>query len=83
MPRKKENIDKETEAAIESIMDGSLADHIGKRMKYSMSGIGIGVVAGIIAAAVTGQPRWMYALGGGVIGGGVGYMSSFAREKEF
>ena len=69
-------MDSETKEAIERIVDGSLADQLNKKMKYTMTGVGIGIVIGIIAALMTGKSRWMLGAGGAAIGGGVGYMSA-------
>lgn len=68
------NMDKEVLLAAEGIYDGSLAQSLLKGSKYALTGFAVGAFFGVVLAMFTGKSRLLFAIAGGTIGGGVGYI---------
>lgn len=69
-------MNKEALEAAEGLSDGTLVKGIIKSSKYALTGFAIGAIAGVILAAVTGKSKLMFAIAGGTIAGGAGYLMS-------
>ena len=67
-------LDDSTKNAVAGIANGTLADEIGSTMKYSITGIFVGMALGILIASLTGNSRMLFGLCGGIAGGGVGML---------
>ena len=69
-------LDKETSEAVNGIYYGTLADKISKNMKYTTSGILVGAFIGIGIASFMSKNRLFFGLGGAIIGGSIGMITS-------
>ena len=67
-------MDAETQAAIDGIYNGTLAYSIKKNAKYALTGIAIGMIAGVMVAGLMGKGKLMFGLAGAVAGGSLGYI---------
>lgn len=76
-------VNKETKLAIDGIYNGTLAHSIKKNSRYVLTGVAVGVVGGMMLAAVFRQSKLLFVLGGGFIGGVAGaMMTPPEKEKE-
>lgn len=74
-------MDKKTQAAIDGIYYGTLADKIKRNIKYITTGAAIGAVAGIITASLMGKCKLCFAFWGALGGVGVGYITAPKKQK--
>ncbi|KKS77429.1 MAG: hypothetical protein UV51_C0007G0027 [Candidatus Woesebacteria bacterium GW2011_GWC1_42_9] len=69
-------MEEEVQKTVEAIHNGTLADTLKQNMKYTITGIAVGIVAGILAATVLGKCRLCFGFWGAVGGGSIGYIIS-------
>lgn len=69
-------MDKEILLAAEGLYDGSLAKSIMRNSKYALTGFAIGALAGVVISMFTGKSRLLFAIAGGTVGGGIGYIAT-------
>ena len=70
------HIDEKALNAAGAIASGNLASKIKSTMKYSLSGLALGVGAGILIATAMGKCRLCFGFWGGIAGAGIGYLAS-------
>lgn len=80
--RAKAKVDVKTKAAIEGIYNGTLAYSIKKHAKYTMVGVAVGVIGGVLAASFFKKSKLLFALGGGVVGAGAGILLTPKNDKK-
>lgn len=64
------------QGAVEGIYYGDIAGKISKNMKYALSGVAIGTLAGVLIASIFGKNKLVFGLGGAALAGTVGYLST-------
>lgn len=66
----------EVSQIVQGVYSGSLANKLKNNSSYSLTGIGVGAIGGMILASFFGKSKLIWGLGGAVIGGAGGYFMS-------
>lgn len=64
------------ESTVQGIYSGSLSKKLKQNSSYTLTGVGVGAIAGFILASFFGKSRLIWGLGGAAAGGLGGYVIS-------
>jgi len=64
------------EQIVVDVYNGNLAGNLKRNSRFTLAGMAIGAVAGIVVATFTGKCRICFAIWGGIAGGATGYLAS-------
>ena len=74
--------DKDISKAVDDITDGNLVNKIKSNIKNASAGIAIGALLGFLLAAITGNCKICFAIGGAAVGGTTGYLLTPKKPKN-
>lgn len=73
-------MDEKTQAIVADVYNGNLAYKIKNNIKYAITGVFVGLAAGVIIASFAGKSKLIFGLLGAGAGGGLGYLIAPSKK---